>query len=255
MFGKHSAVVCAGCSLIATAVDVPRFNQDVLITALRSIHAESSATTPVQRRPVRNAKLLRATQRREFGRLRYCGAAIGHTLTEQIIVPEWRKRTLPWEPFHLRPSERDTADMSDSKELSKDPYRLAETFVALQFSMFINYGVRQIQNLVFAVSIGFALFVVGLNIYHFQAPQAINSFLLVSFAALGFVFWRILSQMERDPILSRMSGSTEGELNREFYLKVIGYGALPAFTLLTSVFPALGNFLSSWVQPSLEAIR
>jgi hypothetical protein len=137
----------------------------------------------------------------------------------------------------------------------QDGYGLAQAFVALQYSMFINYGVRQIQNLTLTVSLGFGLLVVALNVYSFQSPQAIGRFLLVAFVLLGYVMWKIMSQMERDPILSRLSGSTGGELNKEFYMKLIGYGALPVLSILTSQFPSIGVFLTSWVQPSLEAFK
>jgi hypothetical protein len=61
--------------------------------------------------------------------------------------------------------------------------------------------------------------------------------------------------MERDPILSRISGTVPGELNKDFYLKFVAYGALPALGMLASQFPAISNFLSSWAQPALEALK
>ena len=55
----------------------------------------------------------------------------------------------------------------------------------------------------------------------------------------------------RDSRLKRFSG----ELNAEFYLRLVGYGALPVLGVLTSQFPAVSNFVLSWLQPTLEALH
>jgi hypothetical protein len=61
--------------------------------------------------------------------------------------------------------------------------------------------------------------------------------------------------LERDPILSRIAGTTPGKLDVESYLKVIGYGTLPVLGLLASQFPSISGFLYSWVAPTLQALH
>ena len=195
----------------------------------------------------------RAGIRKELGRLRYQGASISHNLNGSVIVPEWSRTALPWIPPVMDEKTKMEPDCTQLKNQSIS--EIAQTFVTLQYSMFINYGVRQIQNLLLAVSLGFGLLVVALNVYAFESLHLINRFLLVGFIGLGVVVWRVMSQMERDPVLSRLSGSAEGELSREFYLKVIGYGALPLVSVVSSQFPSIGHFLSSWVEPSLQAFK
>ncbi len=195
----------------------------------------------------------RPAQRTQFLRLRFLGANMSHQLSELVLLPEWRTRTLPWNPALSTPENESVAPQAETRQ--EDAYALVQTFVALQFSLFINYAVRQIQNLTLSLSLGFGFFVVALNVYSFQSPQTISRFLLLAFLLLGYLVWKIMSQMERDPILSRLSGTSAGELNKEFYLKLIGYGALPALSIITSQFPSIGTFLSSWVQPSLENLK
>lgn len=202
---------------------------------------------------LKEEQMSRADMRKEFGRLRYQGATISHNLSGSVIVPEWSRTALPWIPPFMDDKTRTEPDCAQSNKQSIS--EIAQTFVTLQYSMFINYGVRQIQNLLLAVSLGFGLLVVALNVYAFESLHLINRFLLVGFIGLGVVIWRVMSQMERDPILSRLSGSTEGELSREFYVKFVGYGALPLISVLSSQFPSIGHFLSSWVEPSLEAFK
>jgi hypothetical protein len=132
---------------------------------------------------------------------------------------------------------------------------LAQKFVALHYSSFILYAVRQIQNLFIFVSSGFVLLMISLNCYSIQAPQFIGRLLLILFLVLATITVSCLVGLEKDPVLSHMVGSDPGKLNKEFYLKIAGYGALPILSLLASEFPSVSNFLLSWVEPTLEAFK
>ena len=46
-----------------------------------------------------------------------------------------------------------------------------------------------------------------------------------------------------------------GELNFEFWMQATAAMALPFFGVLIHLFPSIGSFVSSWVAPSLEALR
>jgi hypothetical protein len=132
---------------------------------------------------------------------------------------------------------------------------LAERFVALHYSPFLLYGVRQIQNLLWFSSVGFVLLMFSMNSYSFQAPQAIGRSLLILFAVITWILGKCLIQMERDPVLSRIAGTQPGELNATFYLKLAQYGAVPILGLLASLFPSISNLLFSWFEPALEALK
>lgn len=223
----------------------PSWQYDVSCQALSASRQQYSffLSSLLEQRATREEK------RQHFCSLRYVGAMLSHVVSLRILVPEWGKRILPSEAL---PQDKDEKAAAATPA---DAYEIAQSFVALQLSAFINYGVRQIQNLGFAVSLSFGLLVIALNLYSAQAPQAINRLLLIAFCTLGYFLWTVLSQMERDPILSQLSGTTEGHLNKEFYFKILGYAAIPALSLLTSQFPYISSFVSSWLEPSLEAIR
>ncbi len=143
-------------------------------------------------------------------------------------------------------------------EIDGDPKNIADlasTFAALHYSPFLMYGVRQIRNLMLFLSVGFLLLVISMNAYSPQSPQFIGRFLIALFILIGAVTWTALTGIERDPILSRMSGTTPGKLTLESYVKVVGYAALPIIGLLASQFPSISNFLYSWLAPTLEALH
>jgi hypothetical protein len=132
---------------------------------------------------------------------------------------------------------------------------LMHSLLALHYTPYLLYVVRQIQNLMWYIPASFVLLTFSLTSYGLQAPQFIGRFLLLLFVLVFLVLWRCMSGMERDMILSRIAGTSEGELDRGFYLKFLGYGALPVLSLLASEFPSISNFLYSWVEPTVKAMH
>ena len=49
--------------------------------------------------------------------------------------------------------------------------------------------------------------------------------------------------------------SREGRLDSGLFVRVVSYGALPLMTVLASQFPVVGNLLSHWLQPALDALH
>lgn len=165
----------------------------------------------------------RSDLRRAFYWFWYVSASLAHEICDRMLIPEWRARVLPWKP---RPAVSEKGETVAERNVPvterHDAYNLALSFVALQYAAFIIYAVRQIQNLLWSLSLGFVLLALALSSYNFQSPQMIERSLLVAFLVLGYVAWKCMSQMERDPILSRLAGTTAGELNKEFYFKFSG---------------------------------
>ncbi|MBZ5678506.1 MAG: hypothetical protein LAO24_00210 [Acidobacteriia bacterium] len=193
----------------------------------------------------------------------YQGAAdIANDLLDKLLLPYWDASGVS-----------DSLDKRDEDESSKpgpnqryvltqekphdppDYIVLAEEFVAIRFVAFIRYVSLQSINLLWFLSIAFILTVASLRSYPFLAHRAIGWTLTLAFVVLGFWIVLIFSQMERDAILSRLSNTEPGTLSRDFYVRVLSYGALPLLTVLASQFPSIGRFLFSWVQPGLEAMK
>ena len=161
-----------------------------------------------------------------------------------------------WAKFPLvSPEQADSEKAGGPGDPLDELAGLAQRFVALHYSSFILYGVRQIQNLLVFVSSGFVLLMISLNCYSIQAPQFTGRLLLLLFVIIGATTFSCLAGLERDTILSRMGGNDPGKFNSGFFLKIAAYGGLPALSLLASEFPSISNFLLSWVEPTLEAFK
>jgi len=126
---------------------------------------------------------------------------------------------------------------------------------ALPYLLFIQATCRQMENLLVFLTAGFVLTLISLNSYPFQSEHVLSWFMANVLILMGLAISFVLAGSERDPILSRMNGTTPGKIGKDFYMNLLSYGALPVLTVLAAQFPAIGSFLFSWVQPLLQALR
>ncbi len=139
--------------------------------------------------------------------------------------------------------------------LEQEPITICSELVAFRFLAFINFVLWHIDNLVTYISIGFLLLVIALSSYAFRARTIIDWMLVLLFAVLTAGIVIVFAQADRDAILSRISGTEEGKLDRHFFTHLISYGGVPALVLVSTHFPTIGRFFFSWVKPALEAIH
>jgi hypothetical protein len=142
------------------------------------------------------------------------------------------------------------------EEWTKDPERIArEEFISLRYVALIRYALLQLRAFLKFMTYGFILLVAALDLYPFEGRRQIGIALVFIFIVVGVCVVTVFAQMDRDPLLSRLSQTKPHQLDRYFVVRLISFGALPLLTLLASQVPDIGNFLSSWIQPALQAIK
>lgn len=138
----------------------------------------------------------------------------------------------------------------------EDASRNAATdYVALQIARYIIYVAAQLQHVAWTLSVTLLILLIAFNTYSPQGPQTIGRLLAGGFLLLGFFVVRAFASLERNRILSRISGTRPGKLNWEFYLHVSALGVLPLLAVLYHLFPSLGVTLSSWLAPTIANLR
>jgi hypothetical protein len=154
---------------------------------------------------------------------------------------------------HTSPAQ--TVQTAEEEAPSAAAYECASKYVALHYSAYIGYVLHQLQNLLLCCVISFVVLVLALNSFSFQSPQAIFYLVSIGLVVGGCIVLAAFAQMERDPILSRLSGTPEGELGKDFYVRALTYGALPVLTVLSTQFPAIARYVTTWAQPVSAALR
>jgi hypothetical protein len=199
------------------------------------------------------------------------GADVTGFLLRQVLMPYWQTHRIPFvqmgygkeeieAPVTLAASAgADWQALPTSRQISPqintEGYEMASEYVALQYAVFIGYALRHIQNLLLCSVLSFVFLVLALNSFSFQAPQTISRLTLLALAAGAIVVVQVLAQIERNPIISRISGNEEGALGKDFYFRVLTYGALPVLTVLGTQFPSIARFMTSWAEPTLAALK
>jgi hypothetical protein len=147
----------------------------------------------------------------------------------------------------------------DKTEAAPDPAgrnrQCLEEFIGLRYVAFIRGVLGHLRHVMIFLALSFSLVLVSLNIYSFEPHQSlIWSFTLI-FVVAGVLVVSVLMQLHRDPILSRVTGTTGNALDIHFYLRIVAFGALPLLTLLATHFPSIGHYFLSFLRPSLEALK
>jgi ABC-type multidrug transport system fused ATPase/permease subunit len=154
-----------------------------------------------------------------------------------------------------REETKDALRTSAPEYKEHEPETICGELVAFRFLAFINYVLLQLHTLVGYTSLGFILLVIALNCYEFRARTIIDWLLILMFAFVSAGIVAVFAQADRDPILSRITGTEAGKLDRHFFTHLISYGALPSLALAATHFPTIGRFFFSWVKPALESIH
>ncbi len=141
-------------------------------------------------------------------------------------------------------------------EWKKDPVPIAvEEFLAVRFVTLITYTLRIMRGFLQFIMYGFILLVMALGIYPFEGRLYIEVAILIIFVVSGALVATVFAQMDRDPLLSRLSETKPNQLGINFVIRLASFGALPLLTLLASLVPDIGRFLQSWLQPALQSLK
>lgn len=129
---------------------------------------------------------------------------------------------------------------------------IANEYIAMRFGAYIRYVTLHLKNLMTFMSLGLLLFLLAAVSYPFREPRGIAWSMIVLVVILLIGVGAVLIQMDRDSILSRMSETQPGKVDRGAFLwHMLSVGGLPVITALSALFPSIGNVLFAWLQPLL----
>jgi hypothetical protein len=183
-------------------------------------------------------------------------------LLTKILIPEWREeeRSLVLEEPK---SGSDTKEGSDAEGSSpaapplseKQHVRDAEEFVCLLYLGFVQNILGRMRSMVLSILWLFVSATVAISSYPFDPRQGLSGALVALFLVLVGVIFYVYAQMHKDSTLSHVTNTTPGELGMEFWVKILSFGIAPLLGLLTTIFPDIGDFVFSWLQPGLQSLK
>jgi hypothetical protein len=172
-------------------------------------------------------------------------AKTGAVLISGMLQPLWDEEEAPV--------------VSTDERLAKTPlpaYRaIAEEYVALVYVNFLVSVLLRIRTLVIAACGMYVFIVMSMNVYPFEPHPALQTLAVVLLALMGGAVCYVYAEMHREAILSRLTSTQPGELGMDFWIKFASAGAIPVFSLLAAQFPSINQFLFSWLEPALQAMK
>jgi hypothetical protein len=178
-------------------------------------------------------------------------ASFGERLLQYVLLPYWSEKRIGLinevdlqKAPNFSPTEPDPAEI-----------HLAEEFLVIRYVAFIRTVLVNVRHLMLFVSLAFVLAIVCWNSYPFQPRQQLDWCFTVLMLCIGSGFVWVFAQMHRNPILSRITATTPGELGSDFYVRMITFGAVPVLTWLAYQFPEFGGGLFRLLQPSLAVAK
>jgi hypothetical protein len=143
--------------------------------------------------------------------------------------------------------ERDTATTNTLRQWTLR----AEEYLALLITLLLRELLaRLMKGLLFVVT-ALVCVILALSLFPIHPWQPLMAFVWLWMLVAAGASIAISVAMERDAVLSRLSGTQPNRLtwNAAFVTKVIVYGVVPLLTIFASQYPGLGGTLLRWLAP------
>ena len=174
-----------------------------------------------------------------------------HILTD-LILPEWLNETRSMDLL-------EGGEKSDSNvvlQLSEDePTRLAEEFVCLIYVGYLQNLLARMRTMVLSIVGVLAGFAFSLAFYPYVPRPTIAICILLLVLVMGSAVALVYAGLERDSTLSRITDTEPGKLGLGFWVRYGSFIGVPILGLLAAQFPAITDFVTSWIEPSLNAAK
>jgi len=176
--------------------------------------------------------------------------------TEQImtglLLPEWASETHSLDL--LEGGEK--AGANELLPLSEDePTRIAEEFVCLVYVGYLQNLLGRMRTMVLSIVGVLAGLAFSLAFYPYIPRPTIAIALLALVAALGGVVALVYAGLARDSTLSHITNTEPGKLGIDFWVRFASFIGVPVIGMLVAQFPAITDFVTSWIEPSLNAAK
>jgi hypothetical protein len=127
-------------------------------------------------------------------------------------------------------------------------------FLALRVTAYLRYLFAHMRNCLIGALTSWLLALLAITAYVFEPKHFVSLAAWLALAlAVGVIAW-IFLQMDRNPTLSRIGGTTPGQVtfDRVFLTKLLTYVGIPALGLIATQFPQIGRVLGTVVGQLLR---
>jgi hypothetical protein len=183
-------------------------------------------------------------------------ACVAGMVLKNILIRAWRGETDSLIFGHSSPGAGSDTNQLDIPTEKLEPHvRAAEEFFVLPYLAFIQNILGRMRTIALGSLWLFLGCTLAVSSYPFEPLSVLGGIFLAVFVTAGGVTVLVYSQMSRDATLSHITNTQPGHLGWDFWLRMVGFGVGPLLGLLTTLFPSITDFVFSWLQPSVAALK
>jgi hypothetical protein len=183
-------------------------------------------------------------------RLRFCICA--ERIIRCLLVKEWQQER---ESLDLRAAPVD-GKASESMALNKNrAVQLGEEFLCMIYVGYLQNILGRMRTMVLSMAGLFAAIAVSMGFYPYTPRPTISLSLMVLLLFIGTVVGTVYAGLDRDTTLSHITNTEPGQLGTHFWLRIVSFVGVPALGLIVAQFPEVTDFVFSWIEPTMNAIK
>jgi len=172
---------------------------------------------------------------------------------EELLQPEWREERCSLEV--QEPSAEGERSHERITLSGNMPVRAGEEFVCLTYVGYLQNLLGRMRTMVLSVIGLFAAIALSVGFYPFTPRPTISLSLLFLLLGIGTVVGMVFAGLDRDSTLSHITNTEPGSLGAHFWLRMLSFIGVPAMGLIVAQFPEITDFVFSWIEPTMSAMK
>lgn len=191
-----------------------------------------------------------------------CMNEVARGLLTTAVMADWQRRDV-WDvmPAEDEKKQPKSAEKGDKQPVPVDPESeivgFADDFLATQFILYCNPLLRYALWAFWSIAVSTLLFLLAIASYAAQPQGFFGTTSIAMIATLGVLTAIIVWKLERNELLSRVSGTTPGkiDLDAPFLLQAGLLLLIPVVVLINYAFPGAFDWTETLLSPILHVMR
>jgi hypothetical protein len=123
------------------------------------------------------------------------------------------------------------------------------------YAGYLQNMLARMRTMVLSIAGIFAAIALSVALYPYTPRPTIALPLMLLLLGIGVVVSHVCAGLDRDSTLSHITNTEPGSLGGHFWLRIVSFLGVPVLGLLVAQFPEITDLVSSWIQPSLNAMK
>jgi hypothetical protein len=191
-----------------------------------------------------------------------CMNQVAQRLLETVVMDDWQQRDVRQVmSADDEKTQQKTTEQAGERPAPVDPeseiVALADEFLATQFILYCNPLLRYAVSAFWSIAFSTLLFLLAIASYAAQPQGFFGTTSIAMIATLGVLTAMIVWRLERNELLSRVSGTTPGkiDLDAPFLLQAGLLLLIPLVALINYAFPGSFDWTETLLSPIMHVMR